>query len=262
MNVGRRDVDQSVFLDISTLGTSHGSYHRSRHPLFHYTCILRYLFVYLLTLSPPIAPYAHLPNTLIPINPTTNAPTAGNTLPAGACLSGPSTKSCASSLNAVYSKIPAETAFKIPTERRDAFPFCENTWRTAIPIAIPMGVMRMKATDMVIARTLEIQYKRAIRAPRAAPSKNWWKQMTMRRVVQPAPEEAPRVTPIMILDVSCGTDGERRDIRVENDSHFEQENAPALFCCEGGIDVCAVMPVRVRVRASGDEAGAGLLAVG
>jgi hypothetical protein len=49
----------------------------------------------------------------------------------------------------------------------------------------------------------------------------------------------------MILDISCRTDGGSWDVRVEDDSHFEQEDAPAFFRCKGGIDVRAVMPVRM-----------------
>lgn len=62
--------------------------------------------------------------------------------------------------------------------------------------------LTMNAAPITNARMREIHAKRAIRAPRAAPSKNWWKMRTMRSVVQPAPEPAPRVTPIMILSGS------------------------------------------------------------
>lgn len=108
--------------------------------------------------------------------------------------------------------------FRIPTDNSGALPFAEKFSCTPTPIAIPMGVIRVNARPMIQGVHLLAKSSKAIRAPRARPSKNWWKMMTMRRVLQPSPPPerkiyrvnyevkrrrrwyipAPSVTPIMI----------------------------------------------------------------
>jgi hypothetical protein len=66
----------------------------------------------------------------------------------------------------LLTRIPAEIEFKIPTDNKEALPFCEKVCRTPIPIPIPIGVMKVNARAMTRARALEIHEQTAIRAPR------------------------------------------------------------------------------------------------
>lgn len=98
--------------------------------------------------------------------------------------------------------MPADVESRMPIEIRAALPLAENDWRTPMPMAIPIGVTICCQLWMSAGRTMNMlawmnacvrlsQWRSARRAPRAAPSKNWWKMITTKRAVQDELESAP-----------------------------------------------------------------------
>jgi hypothetical protein len=76
-----------------------------------------------------------------------------------------------------------------------------NEERTPMPIAMPIGVVIANAPPRTALRR-KLFGIMAILAPRANPSKIWWKTMTMKSVMKPESAATTSVKPITVKLVS------------------------------------------------------------
>jgi hypothetical protein len=141
---------------------------------------------------------AHLPKKLIRTRPATKHRKQMPALRGPACASGPWNHSTNHiSANPTHNKIPALKALRVPIAMSVEGSLPLNDERTPIPIAMPTGVVMANAAPRRVLR-VKLLGIIAILAPRANPSKTWWKTITMKSVMKPESAATTSVNPITV----------------------------------------------------------------